>query len=301
MELRNHPAVTQKNNVLRVDVRELHVEDGFNLRDMTTEANQRFLDELTENIREFGVLEALEVRVVGDKIFVVNGHTRRLAALRISEEDNVTFTVPITPEPTLPGGKALSPDERLARQMSHNKHNPNTPLEIAEGIRKLKNYGWDEEKIQRRFGKSLSWVNDHLLLDGAPQQIKNAVNNEKLAYTTAADIMRRDDPEAVFQEAEKRTKLLGRSKIIRTVLPPPRQERPTKPQLVIDMEYVLEKLLVICGGGISPYAMAQHKFEERSDDVYEMIAYLTKFAESLRSGEQFDNNSDDDKFEIRLH
>lgn len=118
--------------------------------------------ELAASIEETGLHQPLEVAVSDDTVWLVDGH-RRLAAVK-----TLGWTeVPVTVAADLDG---MNPEEqRIAVQLVANMQRVDlTPLEEASGYAQLKSYGWKQNQIARRVGRSEAHVSKRLALLDLP-------------------------------------------------------------------------------------------------------------------------------------
>ena len=164
----------KRTDTVRLDPRIISIESGHNPRDYRLPENRAHLDELKANIKENGVLVPLLVRFDAPtgSVFLVDGECRLTACNELIQEG-----VPIESVPTVQV-KAGNEAERLIMALTANTGKPLSKWEIGGAFRRLKGYGWDEEKIAQRLGYSLRFVNESLELEDAPEEVKHLLSEQ---------------------------------------------------------------------------------------------------------------------------
>ena len=190
-----------RKNLYVFNPEDLHVIDGFNVRD--TE-NPRFLaaqEELVESIKANGVLTPLTVIEIDGRITVTNGH-RRLAAVRraIAEGWECAGVSCILDSKAA----KLNEAERSLTLITTNSSHPLEALELAEPLRRMRAAGWDQNQIASRTGFSQGKVSYLLLLADSPENIRQAVRRDELSPTLAVKLVREHGEKAgeVFEAAK---------------------------------------------------------------------------------------------------
>lgn len=185
MQLRDHEGVKGKRDAYPFDPRLLKVDPGYNVRDLTTPEARSKLDELKEQIRHAGVRVPLEVRFEskGDNndVFIVSGHRRHRAVMELIDEGVPIETVLVIQEP-----KGTNEAERALNLALSNSGEPLKPIELAQVVKRLTDFGWDHAQIARRMGwKSASSVRQHLDMLALPTDVQAAVKQGKVSASTA--------------------------------------------------------------------------------------------------------------------
>jgi ParB/RepB/Spo0J family partition protein len=187
MRLREHSAIQPGAlDIFRADPRQLVVQDGYNVRDLTTPDAQEKLRELADSIAEVGVTDPLVVRFDGERIIVVEGH-RRLAATMLAIEAGAEIkSVPIYQEP-----RGVSPEQRDLGLILSNSGEPLTPLEKAKVIGRLVAHGWPHQEIAKKCGwKSVGSVGQYLDMLAMPEAVKEQVRQGDVSATMARQIVK---------------------------------------------------------------------------------------------------------------
>ena len=122
------------------------------------------LDELARSIKETGLHQPIEVALDGDVAYVIDGHRRLAAVNKLRWTD-----IPVTVATDLEG---MKPEEqRIAVQLVANMQRVDlTALEEAAGYAQLKSFGWKQNQIARRVGRSQAHVSKRLALLDLPDE-----------------------------------------------------------------------------------------------------------------------------------
>ena len=136
--------------------------------------NQENLNELTNSIRERGILQPIIVRKSNDdqsKFEIIAGERRWLAAQKVGLND---VPVVITEADDL---KSLE----FAIVENVQRHDLN-PLEEAQGYKKLiDKFSYDQEKVSKFIGKSRSYIANALRLLSLPDEVVKLIESQKLS------------------------------------------------------------------------------------------------------------------------
>lgn len=147
------------------------------------------LNDLTESIREHGVLQPILVRPTADGAYkIVAGERRYRAAVNAGLR-----SVPVIV-------KVLSDkDAALIALIENLQREDLTPLEEAEGIRKLiGEYGLTQEQAGARLGRSRSAVTNALRLLELPEEIRGMVEKDELSASHARTLLGLDDAQTMI-------------------------------------------------------------------------------------------------------
>ena len=212
MQLRDHEGVKGKRDAYPFDPRLLKVDSAYNVRDMTSPEAIERLGELKESIRSNGVRVPLEVRFDGSDVFIVAGHRRHKAVMELIDEGTEIETVLIIHE-----AKGTNDAERTLNLVVSNTGEPLKPLEVAEVVRRLCNYGWTEAQIMTRLGwRSTASVKQHLDMLAMPAAVQRQVRDGDVSASTALHVVKetrdaRTDPafaaELIANAAEEKRRL----------------------------------------------------------------------------------------------
>ena len=157
---------TQKNHISISDL----VPNKYQPRKIFDETN---LDELTNSIKERGIIQPIVVRKSNNeksKFEIIAGERRWLAAQRAGVH---SVPVVITEADDL---KSLE----FAIVENVQRHDLN-PLEEAQGYRRLiDEFSYDQEKVSRFIGKSRSYITNTLRLLNLPDDVIKFIETQKL-------------------------------------------------------------------------------------------------------------------------
>jgi len=176
-----------------IDPRIIVVEDGHNPRDYAIPENRAHLDDLKASIRENGTISPLWVRYDAEKkaAVLVDGECRLRANLELIADGVEIEAVPCI---QVPGGN--EPD-RLLLAVVANQNKPLSELELGGAFRKLFNFGWTIDKIAKKSGQSVAFINRSLELADAPQAVQEMVKQQQVTPALAISEVRRNGAAAV--------------------------------------------------------------------------------------------------------
>jgi ParB family chromosome partitioning protein len=136
--------------------------------------DENSLNELTNSIKERGILQPIIVRRSNDKqtkFEIIAGERRWLAAQKAGLHD---VPVVITEADDL---RSLE----FAIVENVQRHDLN-PLEEAQGYKKLiEEFSYDQEKVSKFIGKSRSYISNALRLLSLPDEVIKLIENQKLS------------------------------------------------------------------------------------------------------------------------
>lgn len=185
MQLRDHDAIQAKRDFFMVDPRKLTVDPSYNVRNLDSPESLERLAELKESVRSDGVQIPIMVRMVGDDLVIVQGHRRHRVVSELIAEGEDIKAIPAIAEP-----KGVNDADRAFDLLRSNSGEPLAPLEIAEVIRRLVNFGWTEAQIaQRRGWRSTQTVTNYLSLLEMPEAVKEHVKQGHVSATLAREMV----------------------------------------------------------------------------------------------------------------
>ena len=233
-QLPDHDAIQAKRDFFMVDPRKLIVDPTYNVRDLTTPDAREGLDELKAMVRADGVQVPLVVRLIGDDLTIVQGHRRHTVVMELIAEGEDIKAIPAIAEP-----KGVNDADRTFDLLRSNSGQPLAPLEIAEVVKRLINYGWTEAQIaQRRGWRSTQTVTNYLSMLEMPEKMKEHVKNGHVSATLAREITKTKDGEEADQvireqlevrKANGKKAKVTRKAITRTREPEPEPLPPDQP------------------------------------------------------------------------
>lgn len=175
-------------DVYKLTVADLNVKEGWNSREYDTAENQEHISVLAHSIASEGVKEPLTGWMEDGKVYVENGHMRRLAMIHAIEnldlDPETTFPIQISP-------RESSQADRLLSQITRNSGKPLAPLEMASLFEKLKAVDPEmtNEDIARRAGVTRVHVGNLIELAKMPKAVTKLVRNNSVSASLAIDVI----------------------------------------------------------------------------------------------------------------
>lgn len=212
MQLRD--LAESKRDTLMMDPRILQVDEGYNLRDLTTPDEMEDLDQLARDIANNGFLagKPITIRLKDDGAFVVDGHRRRAATMIAIEKYGADIaSIPCIAEP-----KGTNEADRTADIFVSNNGKPLNALAKVKGIKRLQAWGWDNETIAKRCGLgSAQNVENYLVLGAASVAVQEMVRNDEVSASTAVNTVRKHGEKAgaVLADAKIQAASEGKSRV----------------------------------------------------------------------------------------
>lgn len=225
-------------DAMKARLEDLHEEPGFNLRAENEDLEQS-IAELAEFIYQGGQVPPLEVRPREEGgMWVVDGHRRRRAYLKLDAEKRL---------PRDPKDKqawiaitafAGNDAERVLRVITSQEGRKLTQLELAEGYKRLVAFGWSNEQIAKKMGRTRQHVDQVMLIGNANTDVQRMVASGEVAATTAAKAVRLHGEKAgkVLGEKLKQVQAAGGSKVT-----PKTIREPQVPRALLDEMHKLCK------------------------------------------------------------
>lgn len=182
-------------DAMKVQLEDLHEEPGFNLR-TEGDALEASINALAEFIAAGGQIPPLEVRPRPEGgVWLVDGHRRRRALLKLDAEGRLPRTPnkdrPQVLEAWVPVIAFEGSDaDRVARIITSQENEKLSPLELAEGYKRLRAFGWSVEQIATKVGKTRQHVEQVLTVGNANTDVQNLVAAGHVSATTAAQVVR---------------------------------------------------------------------------------------------------------------
>jgi ParB/RepB/Spo0J family partition protein len=173
------PALTAKRvDMFKVPSSKLRIKEGFNIR-----TDMGDIKELAESIKVNGVLVPLrgyKSKEGDEEVYIItNGH-RRYTACQLLLQESIEVLVPFVLE-----SKGYTDEQRLIDTFLMNDGKSLTPLEQAEGVRRLLAYGYSEKEIAGKLAKSEGYIRKLNSLNSAPKALKNLIEDGVISATLA--------------------------------------------------------------------------------------------------------------------
>lgn len=209
-------------DAVQVRYESIHIEPGFNLRQSGEELDES-IEALTQHIVGGGKFPPLEVRIRAEGgVWVVDGHRRhaaigraleRGAPLRNPKDQQVWIHVVY-----FEGNDA----DRTARIITSAANKPLTQIEVAEGYKRLRGFGWSAADIAAKVSKTAEHVQQLLALGNANSDVRSMVVAGKVSASHAAKTARKHGEQAgaVLQEELQVANAKGKSRITASTAAP---------------------------------------------------------------------------------
>ena len=223
-------------DAMRFRIEDIHEEPGFNLR-REGEDLDASIDALAAHIAAGGLVPALEVRPRdGGGVFVVDGHRRRRAYLKVADQvrdGNGDLWVPVV---AFVGNDA----DRIARIITSAEGRALSPLEVADGYKRLIALNWTPQQIADKVGKTRQHVDQALILANANTDVQQMVAAGDVSATSAIDAVRKHGEKAgaVLSDAVDDAKAAGKKKATASTI----KGKPLPRRLVDEVEPLLYRL-----------------------------------------------------------
>lgn len=214
-----------------VRLEDIHERPGFNIiRDYDSQKYKDDVNELVAYLEAGGTVEPLEVKPREEGgVWVVQGHTRRFAFLKMDERGTLPRTpnkddpkileawIPVTP---FVGNDA----EQLLRQVTSTERAEVDPLGVGRVYNKLLGFGWTVQQIAERSGKKVATVQRVLTLASGNTDVHQMVKAGEVKPTIAAQAVKEhgDKAGAVLGAALVEAKAIGKTRVTNAVLKPKR-------------------------------------------------------------------------------
>ncbi len=205
-----------------MDVSEIAILPEFNPRITGTPDYEQHIDGLVASIAENGymankpllVLPA-EEEVDGERttvFYLIAGHSRFEALTRFNAKADDLER--ITTVPVVTTDRPLA-DLLVSTVHDNNVTKPLSPVELGIVVRRLLGYNMTKPDVARHLNITGRYVDDLLVLDGAPAKVKDAVRAGKLSATLAVQTVRQhgEAAPAVVEQATKAAAAAGKSKV----------------------------------------------------------------------------------------
>lgn len=198
----------------------INIKECFNARDFKSPENQAHILALAESIAHRGVLKPLTVYFEDGKLFVSDGECRLMATFYAIENLGAKIeTVPVINEQ-----RGLNDADRVAAQHIHNSGKPFTQLELADLVKRLLGFGWDQARVAKETGIAQSRQSQLLDLAGIPENVKALVTEGAVSAHMAVKTVKEHGTKAkeTLDKAVVAAKESGRKRALpRDVAPAP--------------------------------------------------------------------------------
>lgn len=158
-------------------------------------------EELAASILANGIRKDIEVvKVRGEDKYILKDGERRYRAVEYlrSQGKGMDILFPAISH------VAMAPDQALLTQLISNDGRAFGMMETANVFKGLAAYGWTPEQIQEKTGKSITHVNNLLLLaSGTTKKLQDKITNGKISATTViAELKKGKDSDTIMNQVD---------------------------------------------------------------------------------------------------
>lgn len=154
--------------------------------------NEAAIKELSESIKEHGVIQPIVVRRIGDKYEIIAGERRYKASLMAGK-----ISIPaIVADLDDVESAEVALIENVQRQDL-------TPIEEAISYKKILDMGYTQEKLAKKLGNKQSTIANKLRLLNLPEEVQEALLDEKISERHARSLLRLEDQNQQIEMLEK--------------------------------------------------------------------------------------------------
>lgn len=191
------------------------------------------IDEMGDSMAEFGLLNPILLRQVGNDYFLVSGERRYHGALK-KGWTHIAAT-----------SRVMSDEEFELVQIHENIHRKNlTQADMARALQRAKAAGQDIDAILKKWGKTRVWASKiQILLDETPQvqrAIREKVTNDQSVLNTVKQVAKNDPVQAEVLVDELKQSPSNQRQIAENALARVKAEKAGKaltPQKALDLLY----------------------------------------------------------------
>lgn len=191
---RDIEGIKRQDRFFAISPDKIEIDPGYNIRAGNILTDSEDDTAFIESIRESGIKVPLMVRKIKDSFVLVQGHRRHAAVTRLISEGVEITSIPCFLEPS-----GTSEVDRVIDLFLSNSGKPLSPLEQANGIKRLLDYGWTNEAIAKRLGWSVSTVLNRIMLLEAPEAVKRMVAEGEVSASRAIAAIRENGAEDAAQ------------------------------------------------------------------------------------------------------
>lgn len=205
----------------QVPIELIHEIPNFNVR-VHDESYDLHIDDLAQSMLTEGFyqdkpLAGMVISEGGkDKIYLVDGYTRRLGVMRANKLGASITTVPMVFK-----SASTSLEDLNVGLVRANEGRPLTPFEKGIVCKRLEGYGMERAQIAKRLNLSAVYVGQLLMLMGAPNEVRKLVQAGKLSAENALAAMKKHGEKAVdvLKTANAQAEASGKKRITEKSLP----------------------------------------------------------------------------------
>ncbi len=199
-----NPAVA-KETTFKVDPSVIEIQQGFN-----RPISREHVEQLKTSIRNGATIPPIFVRVEPGRIIMVDGEHRLIAVKELIAEG---MEIPFMSAIQFRGSDA----DAIAHLLTSAQGHAITPLDQGIQYLKLLRLNWDVKMIAARTGKSVTHIENCLVLAESNTDVQQAVRAGEVASSLAVDLVKEHGSKAgaVIQSELVKAKASGKDKVTR--------------------------------------------------------------------------------------
>lgn len=172
-----------------VPIGNLKTFDGFNIRITETKKYQEGIQDLANSMKSEGFYpdKPLAGYIDGNDICITDGHRRLAGAVLANTQGASIEALPVVVKPA-----GTSREDLTVALVQSNTGAPLTPYETGIAVKRLLGYGMEKAVVATRLGLSERYIDDLMLLQGAPKSVRDMVIADKVTATTAIATLKND-------------------------------------------------------------------------------------------------------------
>lgn len=211
-------AASKIGDAIRVPVSAITVIPGYNVRVRDTDAYKAGIEELKNSIAENGFYADKPLGVYvgkdGDKnvLYLRSGHRRLEAVEAYNFEAPANSKIETLPAIIVPAATTM--EEHLVELVQGNAGKDLTPYEKGIVVKRLLNFGVSKADIAKKLGFTPRYIDDLLVIVGAPAAARSLILENKVSSTQALRELRKDPAKAAaaLTEMVKKAEAKGKPK-----------------------------------------------------------------------------------------
>lgn len=195
--------------ILSID--DIHVDRNWNERNLEREDVRDHITKLALSISKIGIQQPLTVARHGDKILLTDGYCR-IAAVKLAVEK---FGADIKGVPVRVEDKGSNEADHVLSMLIRNDGLALTMPEQARVIKRLLAFDWSKNEIAEKTGRSLTHVDNCIMLLEADHKIMKYLDNGDISARFTLDIIRKKREQAlpIIEKAISKAKAAGKKKV----------------------------------------------------------------------------------------
>jgi len=201
----------------QVDAFEIEIEEGFN-----RPISRDHIESIKATLRAGGKLKSIDVRVhrtsEKSRIVMVDGEHRMWAVRELILDFQAGREGGLDMSPIMQANEFKGSDaDRIAHLVTSAQGLGIAPLDLGIQYKRLLSLHWTRQQIADRVGKSVTHVDQCIMLAQAPTNVQQSLRKGEVSGSVAVDIIREhgDDAGKVIQQELEKAKGSGKAKVTR--------------------------------------------------------------------------------------